>query len=86
MQRLKIRDPLIILGLFLSHKNIIEVIEEKSGELVYIIRMKDNKFLPGVYEEGDYTIRVVETVSGEVKEFKGLSALEKNPEVIQVAF
>ena len=62
------------------------MIDEKSGELVYIIRMKDNKYVPGVYSKGVYTIRIIETQSGEVKEFTGLSAAQNNPEVIQVAF
>lgn len=37
---------------------VVQVIEEKTGEILYTVRVKSGKFQPAVYAEGNYTVRV----------------------------
>lgn len=51
---------------------VVQVIDEKTNEIVYTVRIKGNEFTPGVFAAGNYTIRVGE--GDKVKEFKGQQA------------
>ncbi|MEZ4905255.1 MAG: hypothetical protein R2822_27625 [Spirosomataceae bacterium] len=47
--------------LMLSKPNqLIKIINERTQEIVKIIRVKGNKFVPSVFENGNYTIEVGE--------------------------
>lgn len=49
---------------------VVQVIEEKSGGIVYTIRAKGKSFEPRIFAEGTYTVRVGE--GSALKEFKNL--------------
>ena len=51
---------------------VVQVIEEKTGEVVYTLRIKGKSFRPKVFAKGKYSIRVGEGSS--VKTIKGIQA------------
>ena len=51
---------------------VVQVIEEKTGEVVYTLRIKGKSFRPKVFAKGKYSIRVGEGSS--MKTIKGIQA------------
>ncbi|MGV3539767.1 MAG: alkaline phosphatase D family protein [Rufibacter sp.] len=49
---------------------LVQVLNEKTGELVNILRVKGNSYVPGVYQDGSYTLVIGEGKNR--KELKGL--------------
>ena len=43
-------------------------------------------FLPGVFEEGNYTIRAIQAGTGKTIEFSGLKTEKETSEKIQILF
>ena len=54
---------------------VVSIINEKSGEVVYTLRIKGTSYRPKVFSGGAYTIRVGE--GGRVKTVKGVRPVEK---------
>jgi phosphodiesterase/alkaline phosphatase D-like protein len=52
---------------------VVQVLEEKSGEVIYTLRITGKTFRPKVFAKGNYTIKVGEEPS--LKTFKGVKAL-----------
>ena len=52
---------------------VVQVLEEKSGEVVYTLRIKGKTFQPKVFAQGAYTVKVGE--GSNLKTFKGVKAL-----------
>jgi len=64
---------------------LIKITEEKTGKLVYIIRMKDNTFMPKVFRKGAYTIEIKK--GDKRKELRDIETInEKDAKVLEVAF
>ncbi len=64
---------------------VIEVIDEDSGELVYVLRILGSTWRPKVFREGTYTIRIGE--GSEVQVLQGIpSGPAENDSVLEVAF
>ena len=64
---------------------VVQVIEERSGQVVYTLRTKGQSFQPKVFAKGSYTVKVGE--GSALKTFKGvksLSAKESKGKKIQV--
>ncbi len=55
-------------------KEYIQLYAENSGELVYALRPKDQKFRPFVFKNESFTVRVVNEETGETRQIKGLTA------------
>jgi hypothetical protein len=51
---------------------VVKVLNEKTGELVYAVRIKGKTFNPPVYENGTYRMLVGDDERGGYKEYKGL--------------
>ena len=64
---------------------LVEVIEEKSGELVYLLRPKGGSFRPHVFAPGKYTVRVSEPESGRTRSLKGLEASAGSAPALEVS-
>jgi phosphodiesterase/alkaline phosphatase D-like protein len=62
----------------------LEVIDEKSGELVYCLRLQSQTWQPRVFEPGKYTVRIRVPESGKMNEIKGLEAKPSNDAEIDV--
>ena len=63
---------------------VVQVIEEKTGEVVYTLRIKGKNFRPKVFAKGKYSIQVGEGSS--IKTLQGIQAAgDKKAEVIKVA-
>jgi hypothetical protein len=63
---------------------VVQVIEEKTGEVVYTLRIKGKNFRPKVFAKGKYSIQVGEGSS--IKTLQGIhTAGDKKAEVIKVA-
>ena len=54
---------------------VVQLMEEKSGEVVYTLRIKGNSFRPKVFAKGKYTVKVGE--GDDRKVIKGVDALPK---------
>jgi hypothetical protein len=52
---------------------VVQVIDEKTGETVYAVRIKGNSFRPMVFASGKYTVKVGELGTPRVKTFKGIT-------------
>ena len=52
---------------------VVQVLEEKSGEVVYTLRIKGKTFQPKVFAQGAYTVKVGE--GSNLMTFKGVKAL-----------
>jgi alkaline phosphatase D len=64
---------------------VLEVIDEKTGELVYCLRLTGQTWQPHVFEPGKYTVRISVPETGKMKELKGLEAKSTNDAVVEVA-
>ena len=51
---------------------VVQVIDESSGEVVYTLRIQGSAFTPTVRKAGSYTVRVIDTESGNVRETEGV--------------
>ena len=60
-----------------SDDPVVEVIDESNGELVYAFRIQGREFTPTVRKEGTYTVRVIDTASGQVSESAGRRAVRR---------
>lgn len=60
---------------------VVQVIHEKTGEVIYTVRIRGNQFKPKVFAAGSYTIKVGE--KGNEKIISGLKA-SKNPKSLTV--
>jgi alkaline phosphatase D len=67
-----------------SESAVVEVIDAKSGELVYALRLNSAEWQPHVFAEGDYNLRIFEPEAGVAKELTGLRATQENREVIEL--
>jgi phosphodiesterase/alkaline phosphatase D-like protein len=67
-----------------ADKPVLEVIDEKTGELVYGLRLADNSWQPHVFALGSYTVRISVPESGTMKELRGLEAKMNNDSLVEV--
>jgi len=66
---------------------VVQVVEERSGETVYTIRIKGDSFQPMVFAAGRYRVNAGEPGTDKWKSFGRLAAMEKaNAQVISVSF
>lgn len=54
---------------------VVQVVEEKGGEIIYTLRIRGTEFRPAVYQAGNYTVRCGEPGTSNWKEIKKLSSL-----------
>lgn len=63
---------------------VVEVIDARTGELVYALRLNSAEWQPHTFAEGDYNLRLIEPEAGAVKELTGLRATLTNSETLEV--
>ena len=77
--------PLRITGL--DRPPVIHVANEITGEIIYTLRIKGNRYQPAVFEEGTYTIQIGEPGTPAMKTISGIIAgTEKGQEEVEVSF
>jgi hypothetical protein len=59
-------------------KPVIQVVSEKSGQVVYTLRTPAASWQPFVFDLGKYTVRVSDPDSGRKTELTGLEARPNN--------
>ncbi|MCA1964193.1 MAG: alkaline phosphatase D family protein [Prosthecobacter sp.] len=66
---------------------VVEVIDARSGELIYSVRLNTAEWQPHVFAEGEYNLRLLEPEAGPkaIKELTGLRAQKDNREVIEIS-
>ncbi len=66
---------------------VVQVIYERTGDVIYTVRIKGSEYQPGVFKDGPYTIKVGDPATG-FQTFSGVSAQEdqKPAEPISVSF
>lgn len=62
----------------------LQVIDSKSGELVYTLRAAAAEFQPHVFAPGKYTVEVSDPDSGKSRRYPDLEALPQNPQILDV--
>jgi hypothetical protein len=63
---------------------VVQVIDEKDGEVVYTLRIAGRRFQPKVFAPGRYTVKVSYPESGRLKEIKGVEAQPGNKTTLDV--
>lgn len=63
---------------------VVEVLEETSGELVYALRIRGDKFQPHVFATGKYTVRVSDPDRSAAVTLKALEATPENRTIREV--
>lgn len=63
---------------------VVQVVDEGSGELVYVFRLNGQTFRPHVFSPGKYTVQLSEPETGRVRRLTGLEARAGNPAVLDV--
>jgi len=62
---------------------VFQLVHENRGEIVYTIRIKGSTYIPKIYEEGTYTIRIGDPDT-EMKEILHLNIKDESP--IEIEF
>jgi hypothetical protein len=66
---------------------VLEIINQRTNETEYMLRINGNEFLPGVFESGLYTIRIGYPETGSWKVFENIEALpQQQSETLVAAF
>ena len=63
-----------------------EIVDEKTGELVYCVRIKGKEFNPKVFAKGSYKVTVKDTENDAEKVFEGVAPVDKQEEKLIVRF
>ena len=64
---------------------VVQVVDADSGEVVYTLRIKGDRFQPKVFKAGKYDVHVGEPGTSRMKVLRGLEASAVNDEMIEVA-
>jgi hypothetical protein len=71
----------------LERPPVIQVIDERSGEIVYTLRVRDSVYQPKVFKSGTYTLHVGEPGTDKMKALTGIrSGTREQQEEIRVRF
>ncbi|MFC1565001.1 alkaline phosphatase D family protein, partial [candidate division KSB1 bacterium] len=65
---------------------VVQVINRKDNEIVYTIRIKGSEYRPKVFEQGEYTIRIGEPDTGQIRVFGDIRSTTGETGVIKVEF
>jgi len=63
---------------------VVQVVDEKTGEVVYTLRISGQEFRPAVYRPGIYTVRCGEPGTSRWKEIRKIKSLPANVRKIQL--
>jgi hypothetical protein len=63
---------------------VVQVFEEKSGELVYALRIRGDSFRPHVFAEGNYTVKVGDPDAGRMRTFANLAATANTAGTVEI--
>ncbi|MEY2878632.1 MAG: hypothetical protein RLZZ15_1012, partial [Verrucomicrobiota bacterium] len=63
---------------------VVQVYEERSGELVYALRVNGDTFRPHVFAPGAYTVKVGDQDAGRMKTLPGLAARTDQTETLTI--
>lgn len=69
-----------------QYEPVVQVVNERSGEVVYTLRLADGEFTPKVFESGTYAIHVGEPGSDSLRTFTGLAATLEPSGRLEVSF
>ena len=65
---------------------VVEIRNEKTGELVYCLRIKGNEFKPKIFEQGSYRIIVRDPEKDKEEVFEGIKPAKDDKEKIEVSW
>jgi hypothetical protein len=63
---------------------VVQVVEERTGQIVYSLRILGTEFRPAVFRAGNYTVRCGEPGTARWKEIKGIASLPGNVEKTRI--
>jgi hypothetical protein len=71
----------------LEHPPVIQLIDERTDEIIYTVRAKSFEYTPKVLRPGVYTIRIGEPGTLKIKEINGISAFSQNQsDTLEISF
>jgi len=65
---------------------VIHVINERTGELVYALRIKGDTFRPAVFEDGTYSVIVSQPDTGARQTLRGQTVTDDEDVEVEIAF
>jgi hypothetical protein len=65
---------------------VVQVVNERSGEVVYTIRIRGTSFVPKVFDTGPHTVIVGEPGTGNMQSFTGLEPTPEREDTLSVRF
>jgi len=65
---------------------VVQIIDERSSEVVYTLRIRGNSYRPKVFRPGKYTVRIGEPDTNTFRTLKGLIATANNKKKLLVDF
>jgi alkaline phosphatase D len=65
---------------------VVQVVNERSGEVVYTIRIRGTGFVPKVFDTGPHTVIVGEPGTGNMQSFTGLEPTPEREDTLSVRF
>ncbi|MCF6357574.1 MAG: hypothetical protein L3J54_07180, partial [Draconibacterium sp.] len=65
---------------------VVQVINEKTNEIEYTIRIKGNKWQPKVFEKGSYTVKVGDPDLNRWETLKHIEAVAKPKKPLEINF
>jgi hypothetical protein len=65
---------------------VVQVVQEKSGQIVYTLRISGRVFSPKVFGPGEYTVRVGKSTGPQMKALYHLRPAAKGSATISVIF
>ena len=64
---------------------VVQIIREGTGEMIYTLRIKGDRFDPHVFEDGTYIVKVGEPGTAKMTELRGVkSATEKGKNELKI--
>ena len=69
-----------------ANRPVVQVVEEKTGEIIYTLRIPGKRFQPWVFALGDYTVRVAKASLDPTSDQKIFDGLTASPDMDQPAF
>ena len=80
----KIAGFLPVLDLQGVKEPVVQVINERNGEIEYSMRLRKKSFRPKVFKRGKYTLHIQDAASGKEKRFSGIQLAKNENETLTI--
>ena len=64
---------------------VVTIVDERTGEMVYSLRIRGTTFQPKVFTTSQYTVTIEDSATGRVASRKGISLANAQDEVLEIS-